>query len=668
MQEIDFSKQLMHDSAEEIYRVPLGAVAAGTAVRLSLAAYELDFKKAYLILMTDGMEESVEMRQTENGFWQAEYTAPDIPGLVWYWFRICLDENCSIYYGARSGYTSGTGEVYRNPPPPFQLTVYDGAFTTPDWAKRANLYQIFPDRFARDESDTFRRGADYHRSLGRNVLVHEDWNEPVLYEAIEGQEHYEPCDYYGGTLRGIMEALDELCGIGITALYLNPIVEGASNHRYNTGDYKKVDPILGTAEDFEQLVREAHKRGIRVILDGVYSHTGDDSVYFNRYGRYDSIGAYQSKASPYYSWYRFTDYPNEYKCWWGFRTLPEVCETEPEWIDFVIEGEQSVFSTWLAHGADGFRLDVADELPDETIERMRASLKREAPDNFLLGEVWEDATTKQSYGKLRTYALGKGLDSVMNYPFAGAVTEFLQGKKNAWEFKRFLVGQSQNYPREMYYCLMNLLSSHDIARIRTVLGTRIDARSLSREQQAHFVVSKEQDEYGARLQRLAAGIQFSLPGMPCIYYGDETGMHGLLDPFNRGPYEVRDRNMKEYYKTLALLREENDAFKTGCCIFYVQEENVLGILRYCVEGKDAFGMPARNGLFLTLINRGKETRRAAIDLFAREELMPEKHRLIFRELEFECAECRLTGEIYPVREGLVQAEIPAEGIRILEIK
>ena len=255
MQEIDFSKQLMHDSAEEIYRVPLGAVAAGTAVRLSLAAYELDFKKAYLILMTDGMEESVEMRQTENGFWQAEYTAPDIPGLVWYWFRICLDENCSIYYGARSGYTSGTGEVYRNPPPPFQLTVYDGAFTTPDWAKRANLYQIFPDRFARDESDTFRRGADYHRSLGRNVLVHEDWNEPVLYEAIEGQEHYEPCDYYGGTLRGIMEALDELCGIGITALYLNPIVEGASNHRYNTGDYKKVDPILGTAEDFEQLVR-----------------------------------------------------------------------------------------------------------------------------------------------------------------------------------------------------------------------------------------------------------------------------------------------------------------------------------------------------------------------------------------------------------------------------
>ena len=159
----------------------------------------------------------------------------------------------------------------------------------------------------------------------------------------------------------------------------------------------------------------------------------------------------------------------------------------------------------------------------------------------------------------------------------------------------------------MYYCLMNLLSSHDIARIRTVLGTRIDARSLSREQQAHFVVSKEQDEYGARLQRLAAGIQFSLPGMPCIYYGDETGMHGLLDPFNRGPYEVRDRNMKEYYKTLALLRKENDAFKTGCCIFYVQEENVLGILRYCAEGKDAFGMPARNGLFLTLINRGKET-------------------------------------------------------------
>lgn len=666
--QIDFSKQLMHDSAKEEYRKPMGAVPAGTCVRLSLAVRDLYFKKMYLTLVVDEVEENIPMQQDEKGIWWAEYEAPSTPCVVWYWFCIRIDENTSIYYGAHSGGTSGVGEVYWNPPPPFQLTVYDEAFTTPVWAKGANLYQIFPDRFAGDKSGTFERGVEYHRSRGRNILVHQDWNEEVLYEAPEGMEHYEPCDYYGGTLLGIIDSLDDLRDMGVTALYLNPIVEAASNHRYNTGDYLRVDPILGTEEDFDLLAREARERGIRLILDGVYSHTGDDSVYFNKYGRYDSLGAYQSQESPYYKWYQFTEYPDQYKSWWGFTTLPEVDEMQPEWMDFVIEGETGVLATWLSRGANGFRLDVADELPDETIEKIRAKIKHVSQDNFLLGEVWEDATTKQSYGKHRTYALGRGLDSVMNYPFAAEVTNFLQGKSNAARLKQFLVGQSQNYPKDMYYCLMNLLSSHDIARIRTVLGTKIDPHPLTREQQAHFIVSDEQDAYGAKLQKIAAGLQFTLPGMPCIYYGDETGMHGLLDPFNRQPYQARDLEMKEYYKKLALLRRGTDALKTGNCVFYEQGEDVLGVLRYCIDGKDAFGIRAQDGMYLTIVNRGKEPHNVAIDLFAQEELMPILDAAAFRELEFEEAVCKLTNEIYTVNEGLVQATIPPESIRILEIE
>ncbi|MEG2625608.1 MAG: glycoside hydrolase family 13 protein [Christensenella sp.] len=666
MQEIDFSKQIMHDSAKEKYRFPLGAVTLGTKVELCLVARDIYCKKVFLTVMEDGMEKNIEMAEAD-GVWRVEYETPQKPCVVWYWFCICIDEEKSIYYGARSGHTVGAGTTCWNPPPAFQLTVYDEAFSTPLWAKNAIMYQIFPDRYARSDDDTFMRGVERNRALGRNVIVHESWDEPVIYEAAEGQKAYEPCDYYGGTLAGIIESLDYLRDMGVGVLYLNPIVEAASNHRYNTGDYKHTDSMLGTDEDAERLMREAQIRGIHVILDGVYSHTGDDSIYFNKYGRYDSVGAYESKESPYYNWYQFEEYPQKYKSWWGFETLPEVDETQSEWVNYIIDAEDSVFGTWIKRGAAGFRLDVADELPDKTIEQMRDKLKHMSQDNLLIGEVWEDATTKQSYGNARTYALGRGLDTVMNYPFTAEVTAFLSGKGNAARLKHFMVGQSQNYPKDMYYCLMNLLSSHDIARIRTVLATKIDAHTMTREQQAHFVVTKEQDDEGARLQKLAAGIQFTIPGMPCVYYGDEVGMHGLLDPFNRGTYHVYDEDMRQYYKELAALRQKTDALKTGNCVFYAQGEDTIGILRYCIDGEDAFSNPAADGIYLTLVNRSNEPHSIAIDLFANEELAQGKHTAAFRELDFERAVCVLTNEVYSVNEGLVEAAIPPKSIRILEL-
>ena len=309
--------------------------------------------------------------------------------------------------------------------------------------------------------------------------------------------------------------------MGVSIVYLNPIFEADSNHRYNTASYLKIDPILGTNAAFKKLCRAADELGMKIVLDGVFSHTGDDSVYFDRRGVYDGDGAYQSEDSPYHSWYDFHKFPDEYRCWWGFKSLPEVNEGDPAWQDFVISGDKSVIKTWLRAGTNGYRLDVADELPDETLELLRDNVKNCDSDAIIIGEVWEDATTKVSYGQHRRYALGTALDSVMNYPLRGALIDFALGKMDAFALRNFLLGQKLNYPAPMYRCLMNLLSTHDTARVRTVLGSGgCDGGGMGREQQAGFTLSPEQNARGRALQKLCAVLQFTLPGMPCVYYGD----------------------------------------------------------------------------------------------------------------------------------------------------
>ncbi|MDR2162920.1 MAG: hypothetical protein LBO70_03125, partial [Clostridiales Family XIII bacterium] len=429
----------------------------------------------------------------------------------------------------------------------------------------------------------------------------------------------------------------------------------------------------------------------------VFSHTGDDSVYFNKYGRYGGLGAYQSQESPYYGWYTFLEYPERYRCWWGFDTLPEVNEERQDWIDFVIEGEGSVFNTWVRRGAAGFRLDVADELPDDTIERMRRALKAADPEAFLLGEVWEDATTKQSYNVGRRYALGGGLDSVMNYPFANYTAGFLLGRIDAFAYMRFLVSQSQNYPKEMYYALMNLLSSHDIARIRTVLAGGVDGKGMSREEQAGFTVSAEDDARGEALVRCAAALQYSLPGIPVIYYGDEAGLHGLLDPFNRGtlPVEVfgdaSDDSLAGWYRSLGALRSAHRALRTGDALYYSTHGYVIGILRYCLGGRDAFGAPAADEMLFTVVNPDPEPRRIVIDLRAEKECLSMENLALIRAVEPRRAVRLLPGcggdaslspqdavqpeatcsaydrQIVPITSGLLDISIPPRCVEIFEI-
>lgn len=580
---------VFHDPFDEDYRTPLGAVKCGDKVTLRLRV-QGGADDAELIT-GDG---ALPMKRTDDGF-EIVYTTPDTPQVVWYSFRL-FGSVCCGADGVTSGYVRS-----------FQLTVYDKNFTTPDWANGAVMYQIFPDRWRREGTAPV-KGAAYHRALGRNIQMHKSWDEPVKWQGGQG---YYPDDFYGGTLLGVEKSLPELKEMGVSIVYLNPIFEADSNHRYNTASYLKIDPILGTNAAFKKLCRAADELGMKIVLDGVFSHTGDDSVYFDRRGVYDGDGAYQSEDSPYHSWYDFHKFPDEYRCWWGFKSLPEVNEGDPAWQDFVISGDKSVIKTWLRAGTNGYRLDVADELPDETLELLRDNVKNCDSDAIIIGEVWEDATTKVSYGQHRRYALGTALDSVMNYPLRGALIDFALGKMDAFALRNFLLGQKLNYPAPMYRCLMNLLSTHDTARVRTVLGSGgCDGGGMGREQQAGFTLSPEQNARGRALQKLCAVLQFTLPGMPCVYYGDEEGMQGMRDPFCRGAYVKNDGELRELYSKLANARNTTAVLKTGDAAFFAPNVDTICLLRF--KGKKAFLIAANRAGYEQVIQPSASDFRGAL--------------------------------------------------------
>jgi len=573
----DFS----HDPFEEVCRMPLGAPACGQTIKLSIKAPDTT-EELFLVIGEDKLPMS-----RKGSRFEVSYTAPEEPCVLWYHFLL-PGGACFGPQGLRSGYAGG-----------WQMTVYDAAFETPKWYEGKTMYQIFPDRFARGSKNP-KRGIKQHRDAGREIEYHEDWEEKAKWQGIDGKD-YCPNDFFGGSLAGITEKLDYLKEMGVDVIYLNPIFEADSNHRYNTGDYKKIDPILGNLGDFKALCSAMEERGMRLILDGVFSHTGDDSIYFNKYGRYGGVGAYQSRESLYSSWFDFEEYPDKYRCWWNFKSLPEVNENDPAWQNAIVTGRYSVLKTWLRRGAHGWRLDVADELPDDVLELMRSAAKAENSEALMLGEVWEDATTKQSYGKNRTYALGRALDSVMNYPLRTALTDFVLGKADAETTKAFLTGQKLNYPAPMYRCLMNLLGSHDTPRIRTLLAMGHDGGGLTRKQQAAIEASPEQLRRGKALQRLCAAAVFSLPGMPAVYYGDEEGMEGLRDPFCRETYRQQESDTREYYSYLMNLRRDNPGLSHGDVAFAAPDADTLCILRFG-EGQS----------WLTTISRAWEPKRLRI--------------------------------------------------------
>ena len=349
---------------------------------------------------------------------------------------------------------------------------------------------------------------------------------------------YFPMDFFGGTFRGIEENLDYIKSLGVGVIYLNPIVEARSNHRYDAADYLQPDPILGSLEDFERLCAAASERGIRIMLDGVFSHTGADSIYFNRDNHYRSDGAYNAGSrSPYYSWYDFRRWPAEYRCWWNFPDLPEVNEHDPLWQKMIITDEDSVVKTWLRRGAAGWRLDVADELPDDVLAMIRESAKAERDDAVILGEVWEDAITKFSYGSRAQVRAGRGAGHghELPVPQRGAGLLLLPLRRLGAQ------GRAADAAAELPPA--HVLRAYEPAQLPR-RGARAHRpghppgrpQPLARAAGQVHSSATARTARGAAMQKLAALVQFTVPGVPSVYYGDETGMNGMLDPFNRAPF------------------------------------------------------------------------------------------------------------------------------------
>ena len=565
-------KFLPFESRDELYKEPFGAVAEGKQVRFRVLLHDDAYPDGvFLRYKRDGGTFStvamIPSDYYDGKFRWYEATQTFTEGLYWYsfFFNSCygVKEITRFKYG--EGIISPDGGQW-------QLTVYEKDFAVPKAAAGGIIYQIFPDRF-------FASGKEKENVPDDRFLRKEKTATP------EFRQSNGPCslgnDYYGGDLAGITEKLPYLKSLGVSIIYLNPIFEAHSNHRYNTADYMKIDPLLGTEEDFKELCEKAERQGIKIILDGVFSHTGDDSVYFNRYGRYPSCGAYNSKNSPYFGWYKFTRWPDSYSAWWGVPSLPETHEENPDFSEF-ITGENGVLRHWLRLGASGWRLDVADELPDEFLDKIRTAVKAEKEDALIIGEVWEDATDKISYGVRRRYLRGRQLDSVMNYPFAAAIIKFVTGG-NADELYDTVAAVCENYPKAALDVLMNHIGTHDTVRILTALGGEPDM-GRGRAWQSGAVMTAEQLEHGKKLLYIAALLQFTLPGIPSVYYGDEAGMTGYGDPFCRGfyPWGREDMYLISFYKKLGAVRRSNSAFADGK---FLPVHTSLGLFAFIREGE-----------------------------------------------------------------------------------
>ena len=485
------------------------------------------------------------------------------PGLYFYYFRVITHGNAFRLFKVGNDTNMEAGDLW-------QVSCIPADFTTPDWAKGATIYQVFPDRFYKDgECDLTGKLEPY--------TVHKNWDEEVDWRPTpDGQVLNN--DFYGGNFKGIQAKLPYIASMGATILYLNPISKSFSSHRYDTGDYKTPDPMLGTTEDFAVLCEAAHQLGIKVVLDGVYSHTGSDSLYFNRDGHFHGVGAYQSKESPYYSWYTFHHYPDSYQSWWNFDTLPTVKKMDPAFLEYIITGEDSVVAHWLKLGADGFRLDVVDELPDAFTLLLKQRIRQIKPDALLIGEVWEDASNKLAYGQRRRYFVDGMLDSVMNYPFRTAILKFLRGEDDGSQIKETVMTILENYPPQVAACNMNLLGTHDTPRLLTAL---VDPFEGSREEQACRFLSDDQLKLAKERLLMASFLQYMLPGCPSLYYGDEAGMEGHKDPFNRRPYPWcrEDPYLLRHFRCLGKLRKEQGTLRLGDTHFFRFWHGKLGFSR-----------------------------------------------------------------------------------------
>ncbi len=474
----------------------------------------------------------------------------------------------------------------------FQLLLSEFAYPPPRSYYGGIIYQIFVDRFSRGKETPIPDGMRHHA----------DWDTLELeYPAYPGAPMKNNI-VYGGNLDGIRRRLDYLASLGVTLLYLTPIFASPSNHKYDTADYNRIDPLFGDDGDLAALIADARKLGIGILLDGVFNHTGADSLYFNREGKYPTVGAAAGSDSPYYEWYRFgSEYPVGYECWWNIDILPRIHTEVPSCAEFFV-GDGGVISRYAEFGIAGMRLDVADELSDVFISRIKARLSEKSAESLLYGEVWEDASNKISYGKRKRYYHGRELDGVMNYPLRTAILSYLRdGSTDALRY--YLDEVMPNMPRRILHAQMNLIGTHDTARAITVLaGERADGKTNDEL----YALRMSASEYALGVSRLkkAWAVLATMPGMPMIYYGDEAGMQGYADPFNRLPYPwgSADEELLSFYRTVGSWRRNHAVYAEGGFRLHRLDTDALIFERY-----------DDNCRAFTVINRSETTLEALID-------------------------------------------------------
>ncbi len=542
---------------------PQGAVAAGESVTLSIhPPREMGYLQAWVTLRYEQCDDHKEAYpipwldfHLDVDTFQAEIPIPaDYQGLIWYSFQLDFST-----------------PPFRMESEEYQLTVYDGADQVPTWFGQGMCYQIFPDRFCR-------LALPEHTGPGDRI-IHQNWADAPIYKPEPGRGVTNR-DFFGGSLKGVESKLDYLSGLGVETLYFCPIFEALENHRYGTADYEKIDPMLGTLEDFERLCKAAHRRGIRIILDGVFNHVGWASRYFNATGVYGEGGAARDPNSPYHDWFLWERWPDRYKSWWGFHTLPDFNKMNPEFLEYIC-GENGIIRTWLRRGADGWRLDVADELPDEMVHRIHQAARAENPNALIIGEVWEDGSIKTAYDVRRKHVWGGHCDGLMNYPLRSALIGYLLGG-DAADFRWEMETLRDHYPPFAFQNSMNSLGTHDTLRILTFLGVGHDHKNdWSKDQRAAYVMTDQERRQGLERLKLGYAVLFAFPGAPTIYYGDEAGMTGFEDPFNRGayPWGGEDRELLAYVSRLGNLRKTRQALRQGDLEFLAAHRGLLAFAR-----------------------------------------------------------------------------------------
>lgn len=521
------------DSKDIACKKPFGAVKSGEEIEFNVFCEVGVFVESiHLIIREDSQVEakSYQLDFISNKDNYSKFSTKikiNETGLYWYCFDIYTEygKECCLKNGAM-----------------YQLTIYDKKYTTSDSVKGGIIYHAFVDRF--------NKGLDDKAIFTKKGHL-KNWDDKLTIVDEDGV--YRANDFYGGNFQGIIDKLDYLKSLNVSMLYLSPIFKSASTHRYDTGDYSQVDELLGTEEKFKELIDKAKAKGISIMLDGVFNHTGADSKYFNKFNTYNSLGAFQSKDSPYYPWYTFYNFPNDYHCWWGVTVCPTISANAQGFQD-MIAGKDGIVEKWTKLGVKGWRLDVVDELQENFVEKIRKAMKDIDNDSLLIGEVWEDASNKIAYDYRRHYFQGKQLDGVMNYVYKRGILDYVKYNSiNSFiECVRELI---ENYPKDSLNVCMNLIGTHDTVRALTELSNA-STYGTSKWDRLNYRMDENTYNNAVAKLKVASAIQYILPGIPSIYYGDEIGMQGFEDPLNREPMRWNSINedVLTHYRLLGKIR------------------------------------------------------------------------------------------------------------------